>query len=794
MKALARQPSSQAPSDGWCWPIDLTHYDRSPCLSDAERQALDELVDRFAHGRRPWPGRLAQALQHLLCPLYDAVDAVQISANLRGRVIARLCREMQQHGTPFWAWTEQEWIALLSAPSASTPNQSDGPGYRQYLIAVAYLLCGFTNFRALRRFYESIFAVKIFGQPCVERAQQQVCDELRRWGYRGRLLDDDLPKALAIILLVNHSPRLEDLSLETLRAIRRDNLPAHLAYVVDRLARVLGQLGLLPAVLNPEPDTPLRRMQAATLVDVPASWVQWCQRWYLTSTVAAHTRETSLNLLLKVGRWLQHEHPEVVTPEQWTRELVATFIAAVDRWTVGTFVVGRLPHDRIGQPLSARTKYSHLQVLRKFFTDLQEWGWIPRSFDPARAFRTPATIKACLTTNPRVIADDVWAKLLWAGLNLTCDDLPGSGLATVRERDVAAYPLAMVRAMAMVWLLAGLRSDEIGRLRVGCVRWQPSDITIPGTDQVLAKESVCWLDVPVNKTGSAFTKPVDVAVGQAIAAWEQVRPAQPLACDPKTGEAVAFLFSYRGRRVGGNFLNGSIIPILCRKAGVPQHDARGPITSHRARSTIASQLYNAKEPMSLFELQEWLGHRTPASTQYYAKITPTHLAKSFEQAGYFERNVRTIEVLIDQEAIRNGDAAGGLPWKYYDLGHGYCTYDFFERCEHRMACAHCAFYRPKNAFLELLQEKQAHLLHMKQDIPLTDLELATVEGDLTATELLIAQLSTVPTPAGSTPRQLQEMRQTEAGCALQAAGLAERGREERRGEGGDGGTGAGVGT
>ena len=53
MKALAQQPPSQAPSDEWCWPIDLTHYDRSPCLSDAERQALDELMDRFAHGQRP---------------------------------------------------------------------------------------------------------------------------------------------------------------------------------------------------------------------------------------------------------------------------------------------------------------------------------------------------------------------------------------------------------------------------------------------------------------------------------------------------------------------------------------------------------------------------------------------------------------------------------------------------------------------------------------------------------------------------------------------------------------------
>ncbi|MDX2548549.1 hypothetical protein ACOT81_39785 [Streptomyces sp. WI04-05B] len=42
--------------------------------------------------------------------------------------------------------------------------------------------------------------------------------------------------------------------------------------------------------------------------------------------------------------------------------------------------------------------------------------------------------------------------------------------------------------------------------------------------------------------------------------------------------------------------------MLCRRAGAPAADVRGNITSHRARSTIASQLYNAKEPMALFEL------------------------------------------------------------------------------------------------------------------------------------------------------------------------------------------------
>jgi integrase len=55
-------------------------------------------------------------------------------------------------------------------------------------------------------------------------------------------------------------------------------------------------------------------------------------------------------------------------------------------------------------------------------------------------------------------------------------------------------------------------------------------------------------------------------------------------------------------------------PALCRKAGVPRGDARGRITSHRVRSTMASALYNAKEPLTLFELQAWLGHRSPQST------------------------------------------------------------------------------------------------------------------------------------------------------------------------------------
>src|ERR1700674_3046425 len=59
---------------------------------------------------------------------------------------------------------------------------------------------------------------------------------------------------------------------------------------------------------------------------------------------------------------------------------------------------------------------------------------------------------------------------------------------------------------------------------------------------------------------------------------------------------------------------------------------------------IEPTAYNAMEPMTVTELQQWLGHRSPHSTQYHAELTPTTLARAYADAGYFTRNLRTIEV------------------------------------------------------------------------------------------------------------------------------------------------------
>ncbi|WP_254885343.1 tyrosine-type recombinase/integrase [Streptomyces sp. NA02950] len=399
------------------------------------------------------------------------------------------------------------------------------------------------------------------------------------------------------------------------------------------------------------------------------SWAEWIERWHSTSTLSRKVRDNNRSLLSKIGRWLAAEHPEITEPDQWTRQTCASWVAAVDKLRVGDYSQRLASHEtRTGQPVTPHTKSGYLTTTRAFFRDLQEWEWIPRRFDPVRALSTPRTIAAMLGPDPRVIADDIWAKLLWPGLNIGPDDLP-TRLNSLR------YPFELLRVLSLTWLFSGLRSDEIARLRVGCVRWQHEGFPIPGdSDEVLARDAVCLLDVPTHKTGTSFTKPVDPLLGKAIEARQELRPQQPKMLDRKTGEHVDLLFAMRARRVAKTYVNGTIIPSLCQKAGVPTADVRGNITSHRARSTIASQLYNAKEPMTLFELQAWLGHRSPESTQHYAKITPNTLARAYNDAGYFERNVRTIEVLVDRDAVTSGAAASGEPWQYYDLGHGFCTY------------------------------------------------------------------------------------------------------------------------
>jgi integrase len=707
----------------WPWPIDATQYDRAHTLTGAERRFLTvDLPSRIKMSKTRKPS--LNIVQRLVRPLHDVFEHIEFQGWKRRSLLLHLLEEMGRRDRAFWGWTDTEWLEIVEC------RRYDG----NRIIAVAFLLRGFASLSSFpkRRQVYSCLVRRVFGSKVVAETEKQVKVGLRDLGYRARTVRT-MPLTLAQLLLIVRSPRIQDITESALLQLQEQNGTVALEQCVIALSRLLVSKGIIERPIRRVGLQPALMVRApeVILANVPDEWARHARYWHETSTLTPNCRLRHYYRILTVGRWLQTAHPQITSPAEWTRSTAAEAVAMCLQQKSGEWAHRPVAEVRnSGRLMAAHTRIHSLSTLRRFFSDLQHWEVIPRRFDPYNAFRAPRSLQSLVDRNPRILSDDVWAKLIWAGLNIAAADLSAQGRGAAHY-----YPLSLVRALSAVWLFAGLRWDEIRRLRLGCIRWQED---VPG-------ERVCLLSVPVNKTSTAFSKPVDTIVGQMIEAWQMERPTQAKLSDTRTGEQVDYLFAHRSKALGAHYLNKVLIPSLCTKAGLPREDVRGPITSHRARSTIATQLFNAREPMTLFEVQEWLGHKHPSSTQHYAKINPSKLTKSFQKAGYFERNIRAIEVLIDQEVVRKGLAAQEA-WKFFDLGHGYCTYDFFDQCPHRMACAQCSFYVAKESTRAQVLEAKANLLRLRQEIPLSEPELAAVEQGLAAYEKLIERLADAPTP------------------------------------------------
>lgn len=736
--------------------FDISPYDRNPGLTDVERRAIKAALKQRENSFQRWLLNYSHDLDRLLQPIRDALQFTgSKKEHHKIGIRARLLKTMDDLGKSYWGFSEAEWVSVVGTNLADYRVEQNQKSGRSFLISFSHLIGQIKGY-GFGSYSTTIVAKKVFGPGLIAESIGHIQSELLRLGYCGKLVRKRTPNTICKVFLACGSGRLEDITFEDLEDVRKNCSSKLTRRTMVPLSRALFSLGYLSSPLDPYIS--VGTAETKTTVGVPNEWVEWVRRWHDTTTVEPNTKRQAFYCLMKVGRWLGKNRPELADPRKWTRESGAEYVAALMSSKIGEWSVPNRSHNNnLGKPLGPRTIAHNLNAMRSFFRDCHEWGWLNNNFNPAKVFKNPISINNKLAPDPRVIADDIWAKLLWAGINLTLEDLPRLFRKHEGQEPFPYYPLEMVRAIAIVWLLAGLRANEISRLRVGCIRWQRDDVTIPGTNDVLKKDAVCWLDVPINKTKHAFTKPVDLTVGEAIETWERVRPEQKPMLDQKTREVVHFLFSFRGKSLSSGYINKRLIPILRQKANVPESDARGVITSHRGRATIANQLFNAKEPVSLFELQEWLGHKSPTSTQYYAKVSPTKLAKKFNDAGYFERNIRTIEVLIDRDAVVSGAAARGEPWQYFDLGHGWCTHDYFVDCPHRMACPKCPFYVPKESSRGQFIEGEGNLQKMSQHIPMTEDERVAVEEGMDMFKNLCDRLANVPTPAGPTPLQLIQL-------------------------------------
>jgi len=578
-------------------------------------------------------------------------------------------------------------------------------------------------------------ARRLFGSSALDGEFERLRDVLSGIGFRVEGYEKQLRTCVAQLLLQHGSPSLDAITDESLTTYAASTRSRQLRKKLFTVSYGLAELGITRRPLS-QYVPPSQGVRSAR-EGVPEIWIGWCERWRDTAVSTKCTRDNHFQALLRVGRWLSRDHPSVTSPADWTLDLALAYVRYVDQSCIGDFY--RLPRleARAGEPMAPNTKKGMLSAARVFFHQLQEWGWIERRLNPSRAFPTPRQVIRAAQYNPRPIDDGHWLKLRAAALTLQREDLPL--LSGVRK--TYQYPLELARAVAATWVFSGCRANEIERLEVGCtyVEHVPEQ-SDPATGEVLPAFDQAMLRVPVSKTSGEFVKPVEEPMARAIAAWEQIRPAQRRLMDSITGRLNHPLFCYRGQRIGRGFVNRVLIPVLLRKAGLPPEDTRGAITSHRARATMATKLYSSTSGMTPLEVMRWLGHKRLASGQRYIAITPTQLMTAFHKSSKLMETLRTVTVLVD------GRPEPGQPVLRYDLGHGWCTNPAYAMCAHRMACARCSFYEPSAAFADTLSRQKDRYVRMLQRLDLTEDERAAVTGDVEAADQLVSRLSNQPTP------------------------------------------------
>lgn len=151
------------------------------------------------------------------------------------------------------------------------------------------------------------------------------------------------------------------------------------------------------------------------------------------------------------------------------------------------------------------------------------------------------------------------------------------------------------RAILLLLAVYGLRSGEVRRLRLDDIDWKKDRFSIVRS-----------------KSGRRELLPLEPHTGNAIALY--LRQGRPK-CDSRS-VFVTLNAPFRSLSTGGlyNLVCRHLLPVLGPGKG------RGP---HRLRHACARRLVDAG--LSLKEIGDHLGHRSPESTRIYAKVNLTSL-------------------------------------------------------------------------------------------------------------------------------------------------------------------------
>jgi len=229
-------------------PLVPENYDRRIALSQEEKDALAEIarLSPTAHispAYRP----VAHVLSRFARPLYDCYALRRDDADGFSRFLRYMYGAMARTETPFWAWTQEEWLAALaSAPAATGPTMRVWSGELVSMRLVAYLLCG--RIVAGGRFSSTELARTVFGRERVTTECDRVAAVLFGLDGEGYAGGSDQRRGLSAVvafgMLVQRSPSIDDFSRDTLRTAR-GLLSANQRPIMRQVARALVRLDIL---------------------------------------------------------------------------------------------------------------------------------------------------------------------------------------------------------------------------------------------------------------------------------------------------------------------------------------------------------------------------------------------------------------------------------------------------------------------------------------------------------------------------------------------------------------------
>ena len=155
------------PIRGRLWPLARTDR-QSTDLSADESAALATLMARVRPGCR-WPRALTLSLERVFEPIYQGLALIGPPEKVRDRLLRIVARETHLRQRTILGWAGDEWLEILAPDHRLFLQRYKGAWHcREHLLSIAYLYCGFTNWRPLGPVKRLDIARNNFGREHVD--------------------------------------------------------------------------------------------------------------------------------------------------------------------------------------------------------------------------------------------------------------------------------------------------------------------------------------------------------------------------------------------------------------------------------------------------------------------------------------------------------------------------------------------------------------------------------------------------------------------------------------------------